>query len=99
MTDIELVTAIRNVHAGLRYLPPPVRESLANRTPNSELSSRELEILRLIVKGWSNRQISEALTIAEVTVKWHLHGIFSRLNVKHRTQAAVAALTRGLVEM
>jgi len=99
MADVELVTAIRNVHAGCRYLPHPVRESLANRPPNSELSGRELQILGLIVKGRSNRQIGEALAITEATVKWHVNIIFSRLNVSHRTQAAVAALSRGLVEM
>ena len=99
MADVELLTAIRNVHAGRRYLPQPIRESLANRPPNSELSGRELQILELIVKGRSNRQIGETLEIAEATVKWHVNIILSRLNVSHRTQAAVAALSRGLVEM
>jgi DNA-binding NarL/FixJ family response regulator len=99
MADVELLTAIRNVHAGRRYLPQPIRESLANRPPNSELSGRELQILELIVKGRSNRQIGETLEIAEATVKWHVNIILSRLNVSHRTQAAVAALTRGLVAM
>lgn len=99
MADVELLTAIRNVHAGRRYLPQPIRESLANRPPNSELSGRELQILELIVKGRSNRQIGETLDIAEATVKWHVNIILSRLNVSHRTQAAVAALSRGLVEM
>jgi DNA-binding NarL/FixJ family response regulator len=99
MADVELLAAIRNVHAGRRYLPQPIRESLANRPPNSELSGRELQILSLIVKGMSNRQIGETLEIAEATVKWHVNIIFSRLNVSHRTQAAVTALSRGLVEM
>jgi len=99
MSDVELITAIRNVHSGCRYLPQPVRESLAHRPPNSELSGRELQILSLIVKGQSNRQIGETLDIAEATVKWHVNIIFSRLNVSHRTQAAVTALSRGLVEM
>ena len=99
MSDVDLLAAINNVHAGRRYLPPTVRESLANRPPNSELSGRELQILGLIVKGMSNRQIGDALEIAEATVKWHVNIIFSRLNVSHRTQAAVTALSRGLVEM
>lgn len=99
MPDVELITAITNVHAGRRYLPQTVRESLANRPPNSELSGRELQILGLIVKGLSNRQIGDTLEIAEATVKWHVNIIFSRLNVSHRTQAAVTALSRGLVEM
>ena len=99
ITDVELLTAITNVHAGRRYLPQTVRDSLANRPPNSDLSGRELQILELIVKGMSNRQIGDALEIAEATVKWHVNIIFSRLNVSHRTQAAVTALSRGLIEM
>lgn len=98
MSDSELVGAIRNVHAGLRYLPKPIMESLANRPPNSELKDRELQILTLIVKGMSNREIATTLGIAEATVKWHVNILLSRLNVSDRTQAAVAALHRGIVE-
>jgi two-component system, NarL family, response regulator len=98
MSDAELLGAIRNVHAGLRYLPKPVLESLANRPPKSELTERELQILNLIVKGLSNRRIAESLGIAEPTVKWHVNILLSRLNVCDRTQAAVAALQRGIVE-
>jgi DNA-binding NarL/FixJ family response regulator len=98
MSDQELLGAIRNVHAGLRYLPQPVLDSLANRPPKSELTERELQILNLIVKGMSNRQIAETLGITEPTVKWHVNILLSRLNVSDRTQAAVAALQRGIVE-
>ena len=98
MSDNELVGAIRNVHAGLRYLPQPVLDSLANRPPKSELTEREMQILNLIVKGMSNRQIAESLGITEPTVKWHVNILLSRLNVSDRTQAAVAALQRGIVE-
>jgi two-component system, NarL family, response regulator len=98
MSDSELVDAIRKVHAGFRYLPQPVLDSLANRPPKSELTERELQVLRLIVKGMSNRQIAESLGITEPTVKWHVNIVLSRLNVVDRTQAAVAALQRGIVE-
>lgn len=98
MSDSELVGAIRNVHAGLRYLPKPIMESLANRPPNSELKDRELQVLTLIVKGMSNREIAATLGLAEATVKWHVNILLSRLNVSDRTQAAVAALHRGIVE-
>ncbi len=98
MSDNELVGAIRNVHAGRRYLPQPVLDSLANRPAKSELTERELQILNLIVKGMSNRQIAESLGIAEPTVKWHVNILLSRLHVSDRTQAAVAALQRGIVE-
>ncbi|MES1256788.1 MAG: response regulator transcription factor [Acidobacteriota bacterium] len=97
MSDTELLGAIRNVHAGLRYLPQSVLDSLANRPPNSELTGRELQILTLIVKGMSNRQIGGTLGITEATVKWHVNIVLSRLNVSDRTQAAVAALQRGIV--
>jgi DNA-binding NarL/FixJ family response regulator len=95
----ELLNAIRTVHAGLRYLPPPVLKSLADRPPGPELSGREIGILRLIVKGLSNREIAEALSITEGTVKWHVNIILGRLHVSDRTQAAVAALQRGIIEM
>ena len=94
-----LIDAIRSVHASLRYLPPPVLRTLANRPPSSELSARELEILQLIVKGLSNKQIAESLGIGEGTVKWHVNIILGRLNVRDRTQAAVAALQRGIVDL
>ncbi|HEV2445975.1 MAG TPA: response regulator transcription factor [Candidatus Sulfopaludibacter sp.] len=94
----ELIQAIRSVHAGLRYLPPAVMKSLAERAPGAELSTRELDILRLIFKGMSNRQIAESLGITEGTVKWHINIILSRLNVSDRTQAVVTALQRGIVE-
>jgi len=98
MSDNELVGAIRGVHAGLRNLPQPVLDSLATRQPLSELTDRELQILTLIVKGLSNRQIGEKLGITEPTVKWHVNIILSRMHVSDRTQAAVAALQRGLVQ-
>jgi DNA-binding NarL/FixJ family response regulator len=99
MANHELIDAIRNVHMGLRYVPQPVLDSLASRPPNSELSSRELQVLRLIVKGMSNKQIAEALGISQSTVKWHVNIVLARLNVADRTAAAVTALRRGIVEL
>jgi DNA-binding NarL/FixJ family response regulator len=99
MSYDELVGAIRKVHAGKRYFPPEVMASLARRPPNSDLSARELQILELIVKGKSNREIAEELQITVGTVKWHVNIILGRLHVSDRTQAAVAALHRGIVEL
>ena len=99
MPSHELIEAIRNVHRGLRYLPQPVLDSLADRPPNSELSTRELQVLKLIVKGMSNKQIGEALGISQSTVKWHVNIVLGRLNVSDRTGAAVTALRRGIVEL
>jgi DNA-binding NarL/FixJ family response regulator len=94
-----LVSALRRVHAGGRFLPPPVSRALSSRTPNSDLSSREREVLKLIVNGRSNLEIANDLGITESTVKCHVGVILLRLNVSDRTQAAVAALQRGLVHL
>ncbi len=99
MSDHELIEAIRTVHSGLRYIPKPIVDVLASRPARSELSSRERQILGLIVRGMSNRQIGDELGIAEATVKWHVNLILSRMNVADRTQAAIAALNRGIVEL
>jgi two-component system NarL family response regulator len=99
MPNHELIEAIRRVHLGLRYLPQPVLDSLASRPPNSELSSRELQVLKLIVKGMSNKQIGEELGISQSTVKWHVNLVLAHLNVSDRTAAAVTALRRGIVEL
>lgn len=99
MSHNDLANAIRKVHAGLKYIPASISKSLAERPPHSELSARELEVLELIVRGHSNREIGEALGISEATVKWHINIILSRLNVSDRTQATVAALQRGIVHL
>jgi len=99
MPHQDLLDAIRRVHSGSQYLPPPVRDSLAKRMPGTELSPRELQILELIVKGMSNKQIGDRLGITEGTVKWHVNSILGRMNVTDRTQAAVAALNRGIVQL
>jgi DNA-binding NarL/FixJ family response regulator len=94
-----LVDAVRRACAGSRYLPPPVARSLANRTPNSDLSPREREVLALLVRGRTNKGIADALGITEATVKCHVSVILQRLNVDDRTQAVVAALQRGLAHL
>lgn len=99
MSHTELANAVRTVHSGMKFLPAAVSRSLAERSPQSELSSRELQVLELIVKGRSNREIGNALGISEATVKWHVNMILSRLDVSDRTQAAVAALQRGIVHL
>jgi two-component system, NarL family, response regulator len=94
-----LVDALQKVHSGGRFLPPPVARALASRTPNSDLSSREQEVLRLLVRGNSNKDIAAVLGITEATVKCHVSAIFLRLDVSDRTQAVVTALERGLVHL
>jgi len=94
-----LVQALQRVHAGGRFLPPPVAHALASRMPDSDLSARELEVLNLLVAGKSNKDIASLLGITEATVKSHVSAILMRLNVNDRTQAVVTALQRGLVHL
>lgn len=99
----ELAIAIRAVHQGYTHLGPGLFEKALNSTPRlnsvqpsyppelAELSPRELEVLRLIASGCSNREIAQALYILERTVKNHVTSILSRLNLRDRTQAALLA--------
>jgi DNA-binding NarL/FixJ family response regulator/streptogramin lyase len=96
MSHETLVDALRRVHSGSLFLPPPVMRSLADRTPNLDLSPREREVLSLIVRGESNKEIANELGITEATVKCHVSVILQRLGVNDRTQAVIAALQRGL---
>lgn len=92
-----LVNAVLRVHAGARYLPPPMTKALADRTPDSSLSAREREVLMLVAKGQSNKEIAAQLGITEATVKCHVSVILARLNAADRTQAVVNAIRRGLL--
>lgn len=95
----ELVRAIRTVHSGRSYLPNEVAVRLAQRQASPDLSARELEILELIVKGGSNKEIGAKLHIAEVTVKVHVRHLLGKLKVSDRTQAVTAAIQRGIVHL
>lgn len=95
----ELLKAIRAVHAGETYLPPSVAATLAAQLPGSVLSAREMEVLSLIVGGLANKQIAYKLNIAEHTVKNHVKNILAKLGVADRTQAATAAIQRGIIHL
>jgi two-component system, NarL family, response regulator len=94
-----LIDALLRVHSGGRFLPPPVARALATRMPDSDLSTREQEVLRHLVGGMTNKEIANLLGITEATVKCHVSTILMRLNVSDRTQAVVTALQRGLVHL
>ncbi len=95
----ELMEAIRGVHAGKTRIPAPIAQRLAERMGGPSLTNRELEVLKLIVSGNSNRDIGNTLSISEATVKTHINSILSKLGVSDRTQAATTALQRGIVEL
>ncbi|MEP6903747.1 MAG: response regulator transcription factor [Actinomycetota bacterium] len=93
----DLVKAIRAVQAGQRVLPPEIASRLAERIPRSELSTRELEILKLISKGRSNKEIAHLLAISDGTVRVHASNIFAKLGCSDRAQAVSEAFQRGII--
>jgi len=95
----ELLRAVREVYRGGTYLDPLVASHLAERRSHRQLSNRELDVLRLVAKGFGNKEIASALNIAEVTVKLHVSHVLEKLGVNDRTQAATAALQRGIISL
>ncbi|MEO1124766.1 MAG: response regulator transcription factor [Cyanobacteria bacterium J06635_15] len=100
----QLAVAINCAHNGATYLDPQIARRVIGHlqythptTPAIDLSSRELDVLRLIVEGKSNPEISSELFLSISTVKTHLRSIMNKLSVDDRVQAAVAALRSGLV--
>ena len=99
MNADELTEAIRAVHAGKSRIPAVVAERLAERMGGPSLTGRELDVLKRIVGGRSNKEIAGDLFISEATVKTHINSILSKLGVNDRTQAATTALQRGIVHL
>lgn len=97
MTSEELIKTIREVAAGRSHIPPAIAERLAERMGTEDLTPREADVLEQIVQGKSNKEIATELEISEATVKTHINSLLSKLGVTDRTQAATAAIRRGLV--
>jgi DNA-binding NarL/FixJ family response regulator len=95
----ELTDAIRSVYAGKSRIPAFVAEKLAERMGGPSLTTREIEVLKRIVAGRSNKEIASDLFISEATVKTHINSILGKLGVTDRTQAATTALQRGIVHL
>jgi two-component system NarL family response regulator len=95
----DLMDAIRAVNAGRSKIPANVAQRLADRMGGPELTPRELDVLKLIVGGKSNKEIAYSLSISEATVKTHINSLLSKLQVSDRTQAATTALQRGIVHL
>jgi DNA-binding NarL/FixJ family response regulator len=95
----ELLRAIRQVQDGKHYLDPSLAPLMAAHAGHRPLTSRELEVLQMVAKGMGNKEIAAALNIAEVTVKLHVSHVLEKLNVKDRTEAATAALKRGIIAL
>jgi two-component system, NarL family, response regulator len=91
--------ALRMVHAGRRYVPPEIAERVIPGAIGTELTERELAVLRRIAEGASNREIGEHLGISASTVKTHVNHLLAKLGVTDRTKALVLAVKRGLVQI
>jgi DNA-binding NarL/FixJ family response regulator len=96
----DLASAIRSVHAGHTLLQPDVAAALMAPDPAaaSPLTARERDVLAEITQGRSNREIARALSLSEKTVKTHVSNVLMKLGVADRTQAALLAVRRGLVD-
>jgi two-component system NarL family response regulator len=99
MSVEELISTIRLVHQGRVRIPAAIAEKLAERMAGPELTPRELDVLQLIVRGRSNKEIGSDLAISEATVKTHINSLLGKLGVNDRTQASTAAIQRGIVHI
>jgi two-component system, NarL family, response regulator len=95
----DLVESIWAVSAGMKWIPPAVGAMLAKRVTDRELTAREMEVLRVLALGKSNKEIGVAFNISEATVKVHVTHILEKLKVTGRTEAINVAVRRGLVTM
>ena len=95
----ELLETIRAVHAGQKRIPPDIAAELAEHATDEGLSSREIDVLRLIAAGNSNKLIADQLSIGEATVKSHVANILSKLGANDRVHAVTIGLKRGMIEL
>jgi DNA-binding NarL/FixJ family response regulator len=93
----EMMDAICAVHAGRRYIPSHIAAHLADRMTRSSLTARELDILQMLAKGLTNKEIGAVLKISENTARNHVISIIEKLDVSDRTEAATTAIQRGII--
>ena len=94
-----LVQAIRAVHAGNRWLAPAIRKQFDDRALRQQLTAREVEVLKLLARGLTNREIANVYGISASTVKNHLNSVMAKLEVADRTEAVSFCLSRGIVNL
>jgi len=100
MPKDELLGVIRAVHSGKRtHVPPEIAARLAEHLGEEDLTSRELEVLRLIRDGYRNKQIAGQLAITEATVNFHIKNLVGKLGANDRTHAVTIAVRRGLLQI
>lgn len=98
-SDEEVLNMIRAVYAGDAQLPNNVASLLAERMKRKELTPREMEVLELLVKCRSNKEIGDVLGVSEAAVKFRLKGLFLKLGVQDRTEAVISALKHGIFHL
>lgn len=98
-SGLELINAIEHVHRNLRYLPQFANDRMSERMPAVELTLREIEVLRCITRGLSNREIADHLNIAPPTVQAHVSAVLDKVGARDRTQATIYALQRGVIHV
>jgi DNA-binding NarL/FixJ family response regulator len=94
----DLLDTIRAVHAGRRRIPPEIAAELAEHVTDDILSDREIEVLRRVASGTSNKIIAAQLSVSEATVKGHMKNILSKLGANDRTHAVTIAMKRGFLD-
>ena len=95
----ELLSALRHLVSGDTYFPPAIAAKLNARRKRHNLSPRELQVLREIVAGRSNKEIISSMKISEATVKMHIANMLTKLGVLDRTQAAIEAVRKGIIHL
>ena len=96
---LELLETIRSVHAGHKRIPPQIAAELAEHAGDDPLSPREIDVLRLIAAGNSNKLIADQLSISEATAKSHVANILSKLGANDRAHAVAIAMKRGIINL
>lgn len=99
MSTDEIIGTIRSVHEGTADLPSVIADRLNQRLQRQALTNREREVLVLLVKGRSNKEIAATLGISDETAKSHLKTLFAKLGVRDRTDAAISAIRHGIVHL
>jgi DNA-binding NarL/FixJ family response regulator len=99
MLRTELILTIRTVFSGERRVPPEIAAEIAAHVGEAELTEREIQVLRLVAEGSSNKIIADQLAISEYTVKAHMKSVMSKLGANDRTHAVMIAMKRGFIEM
>ena len=95
----ELIDTIRMVHAGKRRIPAEIATEIGQYAADDALTEREIEVLRRVGAGQSNKQIALGLSVSESTIKAHIHSILPKLNANDRTHAVMIALKRGILDL